>query len=73
MNQIETESEDERNMTLLILQNRRLVNLLGTIQKQLVRQQHQRLQDAVAASLLRDSIDEELRRSDMLLSKIETL
>ena len=55
MNQPETGLEDGRNMTALILQNRRLTKLLETVQKQLIRYQHQRLQDAVAASLLRDS------------------
>lgn len=72
MNQPETGLEDGRDMTALILQNRRLTKLLETVQKQLIRHQHQRLQDAVAASLLRDSIEEELKRSGMLLAKIET-
>lgn len=72
MNQVAVNPEDERDMTALILQNRRLVNLLATMQKQLVRQQHQRLQDAVTFNLLRNNIDEELKRSGTLLSKIET-
>ncbi|ARO88184.1 hypothetical protein EBAPG3_010560 [Nitrosospira lacus] len=53
----------ESDITKLVLQNRRLTELLKMLRVQLIRAQYGRLSDAVLSETMRGQIEEELARS----------